>query len=100
MDRDSLASPDNPRLYSCSELQPPSPAPSDPKPWLTVRSRTLTGQHGDPVLTLVHDVLLQGLGVVGHGLVQVLQELAHAGHGDAEGLHEQQQLLGLQVLQG
>lgn len=51
-----------------------------------------------PRLTLVHDVLFQGLGVVGHGLVQVLQELAHAGHRDAEGLHEQQQLLGLQVL--
>lgn len=50
-------------------------------------------------LTLVHDVLLQRRGVVGHGLVQVLQQLAHAGHGDAEGLHKQQQLLRLQVLQ-
>ena len=50
-------------------------------------------------LTLVHDVLLQGLRVVGHGLVQVLQQLAHAGHWDAERLDEQQQLLGLQVLQ-
>lgn len=37
---------------------------------------------------------------MGHGLVQVLEEFAHAGHGDAERLHEQQQLLGLQVLQG
>lgn len=55
---------------------------------------------GPPGLTLVHDVLLQGLGVLGYRLVQVLQQLAHAGHGDAKGLHEEQQLLGLQVLQG
>lgn len=37
---------------------------------------------------------------MGHRLVQVLEEFAHAGHGDAEGLHEEQQLLGFQVLQG
>lgn len=37
---------------------------------------------------------------MGHRLVQILEKFAHAGHRDAEGLHEQQQLLGLQVLQG
>lgn len=52
------------------------------------------------MLTLVHDVLLQGLGVMGHRLVQILEQFAHAGHRDAKGLDEEQQLLGLQILQG
>lgn len=51
------------------------------------------------MLTLVHDVLLQGLWVVGHCLVQILQQFAHAGHWDAEGLNEEEQLLWLEVLQ-
>lgn len=50
-------------------------------------------------LTLIHDVLLQGLRIVSDGLVQVLQEFAHAGHWDAKGLNKQEQLLRLQVLQ-
>lgn len=33
-------------------------------------------------------------------LVQILQQFAHAGHWDAEGLNKKQQLLRLQVLQG
>lgn len=43
--------------------------------------------------SLLSMMFCPGSGVVGHGLVQVLQQLAHAGHGDAKGLHEQQQLL-------
>lgn len=50
-------------------------------------------------LTLVHDVLLQGLRVVGDCLVQVLQQFAHAGHWDAEGLNKEEKLLRLEVLQ-
>lgn len=49
--------------------------------------------HAGLVLTLVHDVLLQRLRVMGDSLVQVLQQFAHAGDGNPEGLHEQQQLL-------
>lgn len=50
------------------------------------------------MLTLVHDVLLQRLGIMGHGLVQILQQFAHAGDGDPERLDEQQQLRGLQIM--
>lgn len=50
-------------------------------------------------LTLVHDVLLQGLRVVGDCLVQILQQFAHARHWNAEGLNEEEQLLRLEVLQ-
>lgn len=60
--------------------------------------RLVSQTHRLWVLTLVHDVLFQGLGVMGYCLVQVLEEFAHAGHGDAKGLDEEQQLLGLQVL--
>lgn len=50
-------------------------------------------------LTLVHDVLLECLRVVGDSLVQVLQQLAHAGNWNAKRLNKQQQLLWLQILQ-
>lgn len=51
------------------------------------------------MLTLVHDVLLQGLRVVGDRLVQVLQQFTHAGHWDSKGLNKEEQLLRLEVLQ-
>lgn len=38
--------------------------------------------------------------VMGDSLVQVLQEFTHAGDGNAEGLHEQEELLRLKILQG
>lgn len=49
-------------------------------------------------LTLVHDVLLQRLWIVGDGLIQVLQKFTHAGDWNPKRLNEQQQLLRLEVL--
>lgn len=51
------------------------------------------------VLTLVHDVLLKALWVMGNSLIQVLQKFTHTGYRDSKGLNKQQQLLRLQVLQ-
>lgn len=49
-------------------------------------------------LTLIHNVLLQGLWIMGDSLVQVLKQFTHAGYWNAKRLHKQQQLLRLQVL--
>lgn len=49
-------------------------------------------------LTLVHNVLFQGLWIMGDSLVQILKKFTHAGYRNAKRLYKQQQLLRLQVL--
>lgn len=50
------------------------------------------------LLTLVHNVLLQRLWIMGDSLVQILKQFTHAGDWDAKRLNKQQQLLRLQIL--
>ena len=50
-------------------------------------------------LTFIHDVLLQGIWVVGGSPIECTQQLTHTAHGYAEGLNEEQELRNFQLTQ-